>query len=279
ALGSNSILNRLPGKKLKLMIMPDNPQKVRRPTLIWFIFGTVFLLPGLFVMKMAVKEFELNYMMVIFIFAILLFGGEKVFKFYKKITKSKFDRELLKEAWIKMKKGRLPKSEDRDVKGEVLEHHQIIEIAKKHLKLNIITVVFLFFATIGFGYGAYYSANSMIHMTNNGLSAPGIVTSIESRDNSDGGYTYYAKVCFTAQDGNQYQITDSIGSSTALYDRGEEVDVLYNPLTPDDGMIDRGIFNWWISVIAGLLCIWSLWGFFIFSTAKRRFNKHMLKIP
>jgi hypothetical protein len=266
----------MPGKKMNLMIMPDNPKKVRRPTFIWLLFGIVFLLPGLFVMDLAVKEFELNYMMIIFIFAIVLFGGEKIFKFYKKITKSKFDRELLKETWQKMKKGRLPKSEDRDVKGQVLEHHQIIEIAKKHLKLNKITVAFLFVVSIGLGCGAYYSAKSMIDMTQNGLSTTGIVTSIESRDNSDGGYTYYAKVRFTAQDGNQYRITDSMGASTALFDRGEQVDILYKPLTPNDAMIDRGIFNWWMSVGAALLSLWALWGSYVFLTAKRCFNKQML---
>ena len=255
--------------------MPDNPEKVRRPTFIWLLFGVVFLLPGLYIMNLAIKNFELNYMMVIFIFGIVLFGGEKIFHFYRKITKSKFDRELLKESWQELKKGRLLKSSKTEVKGQILEQHEIIEIAKKHLKLNKVTVLFLFSVTIGLGYGAYYTAKSMIDMTQNGLSTTGIVTSIESRDNSDGGYTYYAKVRFTTQDGTEHLIADDIGASTPLFERGEKVDILYKQKSPQNAMIDRGIFNWWMSVGAAILSLWSFWGFYIFLTAKRRFNKYV----
>ncbi|MCC3860076.1 DUF3592 domain-containing protein [Pseudemcibacter aquimaris] len=275
ALGSSSILSRLPGTHVNLMIMPDNPKKIRRPTMIWFVFGTMFLVPGLFIMNLAIKKFEFNYMMALFILAGILFGGEKVFHFYRKITHSKFDRELLSEFWRDIKAGKKPTSEPHEINGEILTKPEIIKHAKSHLKYSKVTTLVLFLISIGLGYWGYYSGQEMIDMTENGLRTSGTIIGMETHDNSDNtGYTYYAIIRFMDENGETHEFTDSIGSSTPLYDRGETVDVLYKPKSPNISIIDRGILNWGISTLAALFSLWALWGSFVFLGAEKRFNNH-----
>ena len=105
-LGSSSLLNQLPGTEVKIMIMPNNPEKIRRPILIWLLFGSIFFGPGLFIMNLAIKKFEFNYMIALFLLAAAIFGGEKLFKLYKKVTRTEFDRALIKETWQDIKKGK-----------------------------------------------------------------------------------------------------------------------------------------------------------------------------
>ena len=272
-LGSSSILKRLPGTKLHVMIRPDNPEKIRRPTFIWLLFGSVFLVPGLFIMNLAIKKFEFNYMVALFILAIILFGGEKLFKIYKKINHSKFDRTLLKEAWQDIKNGRNPKSKLHDVKGKILENHEILKKVKAHLKYSKLTALFLVLISAGLLWGAYYTGQNMIELTQNGIVTEGTVHSIESDSASDGsGYTYYASIKFIALNDQEYHFKDSIGSSKPLYKVGEQVNVLYLPRLPGDAIIDHGLLNWGIPIALVFIALWSLWGSTVFLKAKRRFK-------
>ena len=277
SLGSNSIISRLPGTKLKILIMPDNPEKIRRPTYVWLLFGITFFLPGLFIMNLALKKFEFNYIIALFILAALLFGGEKVHKFYKKVTKSKFDRELLSEFWKDIKSGKKPTSKPLEIKGKILQNHEIIKKAREHLKYSKITALVFFLMSLGLGYWRYCSGQEMMDMMENGITTRGTVISIDTRNNSeDVRYTYYAIVRYTDNNGDAHQFTDKIGSSTPLYNRNDSVDVLYDPLSPETAIIDRGIFNWGISAFAVLLAIAALWGSFLFFNAKKHFEKQLL---
>jgi hypothetical protein len=275
SMGSNTILNRLPGKTLSLMIIPGNAEKVRRPTFIWLFFGFIFFLPGLYIMNLAIQKFELNYMVILFIFAALLFGGERLYKFYKKITRTEFDRALLKEAWQGIKSGDLPQSKRSKIKGRILEKQEIIDKALQHLNQYKITVAFLLLVSIGFAIGSYYLANDMIDLTTKGISTNGKIVNIISRDSSDNsGYTYYAEASFKDVNGKTIRFTDSMGASTPLFERGDEIDILYQVENPNDAIIDRGIFNWGFSVGMMIISLWSLWGAFRFLGAKKRFLKH-----
>jgi hypothetical protein len=39
---SNSIIGRMPGSQIDLMVLPHDPTKIRKPTLFWLIFGLIF---------------------------------------------------------------------------------------------------------------------------------------------------------------------------------------------------------------------------------------------
>jgi hypothetical protein len=109
--------------------MPNNPEKVRPLTLIWLLLGSIFFGPGLFIMNLAIKKFEFNYTIALSLIAAAIFGGEKLFKLYKKITRIEFYRTLIKETWQDIKKDKKPTSKTHDKKRRILEKSEIFKKA------------------------------------------------------------------------------------------------------------------------------------------------------
>lgn len=68
-----------------------------------------------------------------------------------------------------------------------------------------------------------------------------------------GRYTYHPVVTFDV-DGEQYTFTGRAGSDPPSYDVGEQVDVLYNPVRPDEGRIAGG-FGYWLEVSFGVAAV------------------------
>ena len=74
------------------------------------------------------QTFEFNYTIALSLIAAAIFGGEKLFKLYKKIMRIEFYRTLIKETWQDIKKDKKPTSKTHDKKRRILEK---IEIFKK----------------------------------------------------------------------------------------------------------------------------------------------------
>ena len=77
----------------------------------------------------------------------------------------------------------------------------------------------------------------------NGVQATGTVVSFEQRrvkrDNSPGYRTLYTPVVtFHGQDGAEYRFVGQAGSSSPAYSVGERVNVIYDPWSPNDAIID-----------------------------------------
>ncbi|NNE48975.1 MAG: DUF3592 domain-containing protein [Altererythrobacter sp.] len=77
----------------------------------------------------------------------------------------------------------------------------------------------------------------------NGVQATGTVVSFEQRrvkrSNSRGYRTMYRPVVtFDGQDGAEYRFVGQAGSSSPAYAIGERVNVIYDPWSPDDAIID-----------------------------------------
>ncbi len=115
----------------------------------------------------------------------------------------------------------------------------------------------LLFAAIG---GWFWHSDAQL--AGMGERAPGVVTGFASSYSSDGGTTYKPVVRFTTQAGEEREFTSSVGSSPAAYDRGEEVEVIYDPWTPEKAMIDsfteRHLFP---LVFGGLGALFAVIGF------------------
>ena len=82
--------------------------------------------------------------------------------------------------------------------------------------------------------------------------APGVVTDLEYRRDSDGG-TYYPLVRFRGPEGRELVFRGQVGSSPPAYARGEAVTVLYDPAAPETARID-GFFQLWFGplILGGL---------------------------
>ncbi|MBT6032391.1 MAG: DUF3592 domain-containing protein [Kordiimonadaceae bacterium] len=275
SMSSNSIIGRMPGTFIDLMILPHNPEKVRRPTVFWLIFGMVFFIPGSFIMNMAIKSFNLNYMMT-FLFVIgAYYLGHKVFDLYERITRTEFDRSLLSEMWQNFKNNRMQKTNIEEIKGRVLKTSEVIDRIKFQLKYYHITGYIMLVIMFGTTIGAYYAGQNMIDLNQNGQTTVGQISNIISRTSTDNnGYTYYAEASFIDQSGKQHRFLDDFGANYPLFKIGETVDILYSTDNPDDAIIDRGIFNWLIRAGLIIAALFALWGAQHFLTAKTRFGRN-----
>ncbi len=252
SMASSGLLGKLPGKIVTLMISPNDNKIVRRPSVFLPIFGLIFFLPGIFIMNIALTSFDINYVSILMFFGLLGFIAYKIRKAILKIPDA--DR---KKIWEKIKdrdfsdvKVTTPKKKE-EKKGRILERHEIIERVKLHIKHARIAAYGMFVIAPCLAGGAYYTGSDMLERVSTGVQVVGEVVDIKSRysSNSDGGssYTYYSVVKFADLNGNSVRFEDSVGSSSPMHRRGDEVEVLYIPQDPEDAIIDRGIFNWGLS--------------------------------
>lgn len=270
SMSSSSIAGRMPGTEIELMVLPDKPEKVRKPTFFWLIFGIMFFVPGIFILNMAFKNFDSNYMTALLILAGGGYIGYKLSALYEKITGSEFDRSLIAEAWQNYKT-KAKNSSKYKLEGRLLETHEVVERIKAQLKFYFVSGYIMLALSMGLGVGSYFTAEKMIQLNLNGLTTSGEIVDITGRSSSDG-ISYYASARFTDQSGEQHRFQDSFGASYPLYKIGEKVDIIYPPESPADAIIDRGIFNWLISASLITAALLALWGSFHFFTAKGRFE-------
>ena len=253
--GSSNLLGKLPGKKITLMVFPEKPDKVRRPSHALLIFGLIFLLPGLFIANVAVTTFDFNIMTFVIMLAIIGFITFKIKGAISGMPAGEF-----KKGWEEFKKeGVTITSSSGGENAKALDQADIAKRVKYHARNTMIGGYVMLVIALCLSGGAYYTGLDMVEMTQNGLSAQGEVVGIESR-RSDDGYTYHSVIRFTDITGARVKFRDSVGSSHALHKRGDVIDVLYLQDEPQDAIVDRGLFNWGLSgglAIGALLLLWA----------------------
>ncbi|PCI56946.1 MAG: hypothetical protein COB36_01360 [Alphaproteobacteria bacterium] len=272
-MGSNSLLNKIPGKRVDLMVFPDSPGKVRRPSLVLPIFGLVFLLPGLFIGHMFVATFDANYMFFVLLVVGIIFLGRKILKATKGMS-----WQDIKKGWNEHQGEGVTlnfSTKPKELKGRVLDKEEILKRFKIQSKSARISGYIMLVIACGLAGGTYYSGLDMIDRLQNGVRAPAEVVRIKSQYSSSSdssGYTYYAIVAFADKNGRSVEFKDSVGASSPMYKRGDAVDVIYYPDKPRDAIIDRGVFNWGLSggLAAGVLLL--LWIAIYSFQVSRRFG-------
>lgn len=266
-MGRSGLAGMLPGSRVTLLIFLNNLNKVRRPSIVLPVFGLVFFIPGVFIMWQALTAFEFNYMVIVLFLAGVGFIAFKISKVVKKIG-----WDEIKEGWKTMKSEKVEVRSStcsrKGDKGTLLEIPEIKERLRYVAKNARIACFIFVFIGIGLGGGAYYTGLDMVAKVQGWDSVQGKVVDFRSRYNSssDGsGNTYYSVVEYK-ESGQKIRFEDSVGSSHRLHKRGAQVDVLYDPRNPDAAIIDRGVFNWGVSV-----CL-ALGAFFIFWIALHNFK-------
>ena len=247
---SNSLLNKIPGTRITLLMSQKNPENVKRPSRFMLIFGLIFLMPGIFVMNTALTSFEFNIFTVLMVLAVIGFVTYKIWSFVKKIPVAEF-----KKGWSDFKKEgvEVASSYSRGDKGErILDKSEIMARIKVQARNSMIGGYVMFVIALGLAGGAYFTGIKMLDMTRNGISASGKVVDVKSRyssssGSSSGGYTYHAVVNYTDNNGKSVRFEDSVGSSNPIYKGGDQVQVLYLPDDPQGAIIDRGLMNWGLS--------------------------------
>jgi hypothetical protein len=83
--------------------------------------------------------------------------------------------------------------------------------------------------------------------------AVGTVVELRERDSSDGDNTYAAIVEYRDRRGTSFKFEDSFSSSPPYYQTGQSVNVLYSREDPNKAQIDRGLLNYWLPALLGIL--------------------------
>ncbi|MGH1376448.1 MAG: DUF3592 domain-containing protein [Alphaproteobacteria bacterium] len=272
-MGSNWILNKMPGKAVCLMVFPNNPEKVRRPSHMLLIFGLLFFLPGVFIAYIAFSSFEANYASILMILGGFGFVGWKIWNVVRKIP-----MDELRDGWAHFQEEGVQvtsSSGGGSAKGRLLDASEIKVRARLHARHARIAAYIMFVVALGLSGGAYYAGVDMLSRVNDGVRTSGeVVDFVRRSSTSDSGtsYSYYSVVQFVDIEGRKVRFEDSVGSSSRMHTRGDQVNVLYMYEEPEDAMIDRGIFNWGLS--GGLSLGGVLMFFFAFRnfTASRRYG-------
>ncbi len=266
---SGYIVSRLPGRKVTVLFFPKTPEKIRRPNLMILIFGAAFFFPGVYVMGQAIKLFEFNFSMLMLV--LLIFG----YIFYKMsgfiIAIRNNIKNMSQEEWNDgWKKFRSEGFKVRSSSSSPVSSSELLtrEEIKSRLcqRYKYAHYVMLVCGTIALGLlgGSIYLGQNMQEFLANSQDTIGNVVRIESEYNSSSegsSYTYYSIVRFKTQSGQSIEFRDSVGSSHRMHEVGEQIDVLFLPTQPEEAMIDRGIWNWGVSIaifIASLVFGWAV---------------------
>ena len=254
--GTNSLLSMKPGTRVKLLMFPDNLEKVRRAHWIFMIIGVFMAVPGVVLLYIAITQYENTPISFLFMLAMMGFIAFRMRISVSSIKDKIEDVAASSGAENPMQRGKNILQIIRQVKrglgeGRMLSSEEVLVRVKKQAGQAKVAGYILLVLVIGCSIGSYYSGLGMLDLTLKGQPSIGKVVDINSRRSSNtsngSSYTYHAVVVFNDAQGNKVRFEDSVGSSHSIYDRGDKVDVLYDPARPIDAIIDRGVLNWGLS--------------------------------
>jgi hypothetical protein len=264
--GSNMLSSNRIGKTVTVKVRDNDPDTAKKPGKIGAMFGLIMLVPGVLFTYLAFTTFEFTMMT-----PIVAVGGIGWMAF--KAHNSGFIKP--REMWENRDQFKLrmnKKKEKKQAKGRLLTVEEIIERLEAYDKSMMVGLPIGGLIAIAMMAGGVYLWNDMADKAANGLRAEGQIVRIESVS-SDEGYSYYGVAAFKTEYGERIEFRDNVGSSSALFKRGDSVDILYDPEKPHKAIIDRGLWNWAPGVglvLLGLLALWSTARTFFNIRARRR---------
>jgi hypothetical protein len=241
--GSSRLVNKLPGKRVRILVKPGEEDVARVKGLGPVVFGALFAGFGLLLLAIALTQYRFSFWTVPCFLAMVAFAAFKLLLPAKKRTGEGRSRVEAVRAW-KRRKHREALEECEEIEAD--EAHRLA--AQQGRATRKAAPVFGL-VSLGMMAGGYYVGQGVLSLETEGLSAVGEIVRIEARQGQDSEgrqtTTYYPVVGFQSAGGQQIEFTSRFGSSSTSYRRGDRVDVLYSPLNPrEDAMIDRGAWNW-----------------------------------
>ncbi len=254
--GSSLLGNKIPGKRVRILVMRSDPETVRIKGYFLPILGVILLLPGLGLMVAGLRLAEFNIYTLVVGLAFLGYIGFKISKFIKP-----------KDAWENVSEFQQRKSDERKEKRaamKILDKAEIMKLIKGQDKVNRFWVPFMLVIGLSVAVLGGYLAKDMAALLAVGETVEGRVVDLKSEYSSDS-TTYYPVVAYQRLTGETVEFKSKVGSNPPMNQTGDMVRVLYDPDKLDKAMIDRGIWNWAASggcIIGGLLLTWLALGTF-----------------
>jgi len=237
--GSSVLSTKYPGRQVKILVKPKDPETARIKGYVWFILGLIFAVPGLALCGVALTQYEFSLYTILIGLGVLGYGGFKL----AKTIKPKEERENVNEFQSRKRKEWQEKRE----KMQSLSEREIKERLDKQDKANAKWMPVMMLLSLALFSGGLYLGNKQYQMELVGVLAEGAVIRLESVNNpsSEGNSTtYYPVVRFEDKQGHTMTFQDRVGASYPMNKQGDIVTVLYDPQYPDKAMIDRGLWNW-----------------------------------
>ncbi|GJL85280.1 MAG: hypothetical protein DHS20C02_10550 [Micavibrio sp.] len=254
--GSSLLGNKIPGKRVRVLVMRNDPETVRIKGYFLPILGMILLLPGLGLMVAGFRHAELNIYTLVVAAAFFVYIGFRLSKIIKP-----------KDEWEEVSEFQQRKSKEREEKQQamkVLDKDEVMKLIKKQDKVNRFWVPIMLLVGLGVAGLGGYLGKDLTTLLAVGEAVEGRVVDVKSEYSSDS-TTYYPIVEYQSLQGKTVKFKSKVGSNPPMNRTGDIVSVIYDPHRPDKAMIDRGIWNWAASggcVTGGLLLAWLALGTF-----------------
>ena len=233
------------GRNVTILYFPNEEKKARVLGSGWpfFLIGLIFAASGGWLFYMGLQTLELGLPVAIVGTAILLYAGWNI----QKAIKPREEWESLQDFKLRKEKER---AEEQETYTE-LSAHEVQKRFQEQRKTFRYVSLGMLVGALAFAGASYYVGIGVWELEQTGLSAPGEVIDMDMRSDSDG-TTYAPIVRYTTQDGTFITFTSSMSSNPPMYERGDQVDVLYDPENHESNvMIDAGWWNWLLPGVFG----------------------------
>ena len=123
--------------------------------------------------------------------------------------------------------------------------------AQKDSKTLRYASLIMLLGALAYSAACTYVGLSVWELEQNGLRVKGEVIDLDKRSNSDG-TTFAPIVRFDTNEGQTITHISLSGSNPPMYQRGDQVEIIYDPANPDlNVMINEGWWNWLLTGILG----------------------------
>lgn len=245
------------GRKLRLYHSPDRPTEVETGgmQIVISLVGLIFLLPGLWLLKMSVMDYPVTPMTWIVAFLLAAFFAMKISKgIIPKDQRGTLDewkaaRDLRRQEKFEKKWVGIPTVPLEDILCSPEGQERLKQEEKQKRFVAPIMVII----ALGMMWGGYHQSEKLILLEKSGIRAEGKVIEMKSRS-SDDGYVYYPVVRFSTSSGKNITFDGKSASNPPMYDTGEKVTVLYLENSPkNSAIIDHGFWNWILPGVLGAI--------------------------
>jgi len=252
--GSSDVSNKQSGARVPLLVIPNKPDQVQEArNHVFTIVGVVLLAVCVGLFYFAVTAWRVGPMT-------WLVGSLVLAHFATRIMSIVFpkDKSLrpsgLKEFLRSSTSMHLATAPVQRLEDSPLLADRAAQQTQQRARVRRLAPLLLL-AGIGLLALGVQQSRMLVRLEAAGVRTRGVVSSLSSSRDNDGGVVYYPVVTYMDQMGHTTRFRDSSGSNPPGYHVNDAVTVLYSPIAAKSAIIDRGIWNWLPAIILYLFGI------------------------
>jgi len=243
--GSSLIGANAPGKKVTVFADPAAPDALMIARDWWLLLalGLFLLAVGSPFIAAGLEALHFNFRTALVALALAGYVGFKLFRLVHPFLDAR-----KAGGWTAAREAFMAKVAQRQAL-QPLAAADIAALGAKQSKqaAAVLPVLVVVGAAILIGGGIWFERQRTF--LNHAIAAAGTVLRNEASDGADGDETYHAVVAFTDRNGRAVTYRDSLGTSPPWFSTGDKVKIFYLPEDPARAEIDRGIWNWLVSLL------------------------------